>query len=226
MTIKALIFDLDGVLVDTMPLHFRAWEVVAERYHRPFDRAMKDSFRGLPQSKCIQRLFDTEALSPQATRDILEQKNNYYQGVIRETSADELLADGVLDLLVNARDAGLKTGIASSSVSARLVVEHTGLIDCVDIVADGMVVSNGKPSSDIFVWVSGALQIPPRECIVFEDGDAGLRAAQQAGMLTVGIGTGDWLKQANWQFPDMSFIQLNDLLQEISIQDNEAIKET
>jgi len=226
MTIKALIFDLDGVLVDTMPLHFKAWEKLAEQHNRPFDQTMKDSFRGLPQRKCLAKLFAEQDLSSTDIQNLLQQKNDAYQAIIRNSEPDDLLTPGTLAFLSAAGDRGLKCGIASSSVSAEMVIQHTNLIDYVDAFAHGLTVNNGKPSTDIFVWVSGALGIPPRNCIVFEDGDVGLQAANKAGMWTTGIGTGEWLKQANWQFPAIEFIELDDLLQQAIVHDKEAIQET
>ncbi|MEL6407616.1 MAG: beta-phosphoglucomutase family hydrolase [Chloroflexota bacterium] len=224
MTIKALIFDLDGVLVDTMPLHFRAWEFIADQHNRPFDTAMRNSFRGLPQHKCLARLFDSAVLSPEERHDILQQKNTTYQTIIRETAPSDLLADGVLALLASAKSHDLRLGIASSSVSAEMVIRHTGLIDIVDTFADGLVVNNGKPATDIFVWVAGALGVAPRQAVVFEDGDVGLQAANTAGMTTVGIGNGQWLAQADYQFSAMRDVNLEMLLQPANIQnDKEAI---
>ncbi len=223
-TIKAFIFDLDGVLVDTMPLHFQAWSKLASQYNRPFDQAMKDSFRGLPQHQCLKRLFANQNLSKTETHALLQKKNDAYQAIIHNSSVDNLLMDGVLSLLQSARDAGLKLGIASSSVSADIVIQHTGLNDYVDAVANGFTVNNGKPATDIFVWVAGALKVAPRNCVVFEDGAVGLQAARQAGMLRVGIGSGSWLADhANWQFPHIKSIPLEILLEHITENNKEAI---
>ncbi|MEM9955069.1 MAG: beta-phosphoglucomutase family hydrolase [Chloroflexota bacterium] len=223
MTIKALIFDLDGVLVDTMPLHFQAWEIIAQQYNRPFDDDMRNSFRGLPQRKCLATLFNDNDLSPEQVRNILSQKNQTYRSIIQATSPSDLFAEGVPDLLDEAHSLGLKLGIASSSVSAEQVIEHTGLINQVSAYADGYVVNNGKPATDIFVWVAGALGIPPRHCMVFEDGNVGLQAARIAGMTTVGIGNGSWLAQADYQFSTMRDIALETLLEHTITQDKEAI---
>ncbi|GAB5494235.1 MAG: beta-phosphoglucomutase [Phototrophicaceae bacterium] len=223
-TVNALIFDLDGVLVDTMRIHFQAWEALAEDHQLPFDQAMKDSFRGLPQSKCIKRLFANQALSETDTHKILQQKNDTYQAIIHDTPPNKLLVDGVLKFLESARNINLKLGIASSSVSADMVIQHTGLNNYVDVVANGLTVNNGKPATDIFVWVAGALRTLPSHCIVFEDGLVGLQAARQAGMFSVGIGTGYWLAEnANWQFSDMKSIQLKHLLEQVIEHNKEAI---
>ncbi|MEO1286514.1 MAG: HAD-IA family hydrolase, partial [Chloroflexota bacterium] len=184
---------------------------------------MRDSFRGLPQRKCLARLFDVATLSSEQAQNILHQKNQTYQNIIRNSAPSDLLIDGVMDLLERASTIGLKLGIASSSVSAELVIHHTRLIEKVDAFADGYVVNNGKPASDIFVWVAGALGIAPRNCMVFEDGDVGLQAARIAGMTTIGMGTGAWLSQADYQFSIMREVELDALVKQSLADNKEAI---
>lgn len=220
---KAFIFDLDGVLVNSVQLHYQAWARVAELHDIHFDQARMDSFRGLPREACLQSLFQDRPLSSQQIPDLLRLKDEAYQYAVRQAHPDDLLMPGVFKFLDDTRDAGIPLGIASSSVNAIFVAEHLGLSPYMDCIADGTTVENGKPAADIFIWVAGALRTRPSNCIAFEDGLVGIQAAKQAGMYVVGIGEGAWLRQADCQYTQFSDLQLLKLLAQATVHIEQAM---
>lgn len=212
MNTKALIFDLDGVLVNTIELHYRAWKHLADQYDIPFSRDDIDRFRGIQRREFVVQLFAPRHLTPAQIETYADLKNTVYVNALQEASPENLCVPNARDLLVQANNAGLQVGVASSSTNAISSLVYTGLYDLVDVVADGNSVARSKPEPDIFLWAAGALRVHPRDVIVFEDAAAGVNAARTAGMFTVGIGNYDLLNQAHLVFPDMKSVQLDQVL--------------
>ena len=96
-----------------------------------------------------------------------------------------------------AHDAGIKIGLGSASKNARDVCEKLGIMPLLDVLGDGTSVVNQKPAPDLFIWVAGGMGFNPTECIVFEDAEAGVKAARDGGFWTVGLGPMERVKQAH-----------------------------
>jgi beta-phosphoglucomutase len=209
---KALIFDLDGVLANTIDLHYRAWKHLADQHRIPFSPADVDRFRGIQRHDFVIELFAPAHLTPAQVEAYADLKNAIYVEALRQTPADALLVPNARDLITQAQRAGLRVGVASSSTNAISTLIHTDLYDLIDVVADGNTVTRSKPEPDIFLWTAGALRVHPREVIVFEDAAAGVAAACTAGMFAVGIGRRDLLRRAHLVCPDLQTIQLDTVL--------------
>jgi len=186
--LKALIFDLDGVIADTVGLHYRAWKQLFDELHVDFSRADMDRFRGIHQRQILQTYAPNLGEAQMAV--CLAQKDAHYKQMLAD-ERDQILHAPAIRLLHDARAHGLKIGLASSSISARHVLQITGIAPLFDAVADGSTVCRPKPAPDIFVWVAGALGVSPPEVAVIEDGRAGVEAARIAGMFVVGIDVND-----------------------------------
>jgi len=201
---KGFIFDLDGVIVNTVDLHYRAWKSVFDELGVPFDQRAMDRFRGVHQRQILLSLVAD--LSEAQIRLYLAQKGSFYQRALLE-AAHAIANPPVVNLLHAAKARGLKVGLASSSINARMVLSLVHLLDHFDAVADGATVSRSKPAPDIFVWVAGALDLYPQEIIVVEDGVAGIEAARTAGMFTVGINVAEspHPPHVNLAMDDLSF---------------------
>jgi beta-phosphoglucomutase len=184
-TPQGFIFDLDGVIVNTVDLHYRAWKELFDELGVPFERAAMDRFRGIHQREILLSLID--GLDETQISLLLARKGSYYRQALVE-AAPTLANAPVVSLLYAARARGIRVGLASSSINARLVLSLVGLLDVFDAIADGATVCRFKPAPDIFVWVAGALDLSPADAVVFEDGEAGIEAARTAGMYTVGLG--------------------------------------
>lgn len=208
--IETLIFDLDGVLVDTVGLHFQSWQMLAQQFDRSLSQAELTHFRGRHRRDCVIALFAPHTLTPTEIDTFLTIKNNAYLDLLEQTAPDALLMPGVLPLLESARQRGLRIGVASSSMNALPVLRRVGLDQAFDVIADGATVAHTKPAPDIFLWTAGALHTRPAGCIVFEDSEAGVIAAHRAGMYVVGVGAG--LQQAHCVLPDIEAVSLEDVL--------------
>ena len=187
MAIRALIFDLDGVITDTAEYHYRAWKRLADAEGIPFTREDNEALRGVSRRESLRRLLKGRELSATATELWLARKNAWYLDYLDQLTPKDCLP-GVTAFLKAARRARLKLAIASASKNARLALKRLELTDCFDVIGDGNSVTKPKPAPDLFVWVMTALQVCADESVVFEDAEAGVDAAKSAGCLTVGIG--------------------------------------
>lgn len=192
--LAAVIFDLDGVLVDTARFHYLAWQRLADEEGVPFDREFNERFKGVSRRECVRMLFpdrpDPEKLTSLATR-----KNEYYKEMV-ETLTPADLFEGARPLIEELRRAGVLTAIASVSKNTARVVEKLEVQALFDAVVDGNDVVNSKPAPDVFLLTAERLVVAPGECVVLEDAQAGVVAAHAAGMPAVGIGSPQRLHQA------------------------------
>lgn len=184
---KGLIFDLDGVITDTAEYHFRSWQRLAQEEGLTFTRHDNEALRGVSRRASLELLLKGKLRSEAEMDDMMTRKNQYYLDYVQEMTPADLL-QGVGDFLRIARDMGFKIGMGSASKNARLVCERLNVLSLFDVIGDGYSVVNGKPAPDLFVWVAGGLGLPPHECVVFEDAEAGITAALAGGFYAVGIG--------------------------------------
>jgi beta-phosphoglucomutase len=182
--LKGIIFDLDGVLVDTVDLHFNAWQRVFAELSIAFRRSDMERFRGVHQRHILEAYVND--LGEAQIAACLARKASYFRDFLIDARHDIVYAPTV-QLLREAKAQGLKIGLASSSINARYVLELVQLEHVFDTIADGNTVCRSKPAPDIFVWVAGGLALHPAEIAVVEDGAAGIEGARAAGMYVVGI---------------------------------------
>lgn len=211
MSIKGLIFDLDGVITDTAEYHYLAWKRLADEENLNFTREDNEQLRGVSRRESLVRLLKGKAVSEEMMQAWMNRKNDYYTAYLSDITPHDLL-DGVGNFLESAQSQGLKLGIGSASKNAKPVIEKLNLLTLFDIIGDGYSVVNPKPAPDLFVWVAGGLQIQVNETIVFEDAPAGIDAAKAAGCGTVGIGTSD-LHHADMQTKGFDTITLEHILE-------------
>lgn len=214
--LKGFIFDLDGVLVNTVDLHYRAWMQVFAEFGIAFSRSEMDRFRGIHQREILTAVLND--LPEAEISGCLARKANYYRQLLDEAQS-AIVYPYSLELLYAAKAQGMKIGLASSSINAHYVLEIAGLRPLFDAVADGNQVCRSKPAPDIFVWVAGALGLRPDEIIVVEDSAAGIAGAKRAGMFAVGVDVRDGATQ-----PDVN-LMMNELnFDRIISQYNDAEK--
>lgn len=205
----ALLFDLDGVLVDTAKYHFLAWKRLAEELHIPFTQQDNERFKGVSRNRCMEILLELggRTLPPEEFSACCTRKNGYYLDYIREMREDEVLP-GVPEFLLNARIAGYRTALGSASKNAPLILERLHLSTYFNAVVDGTLVSRAKPDPEVFLRGAELLGVPPQECIVFEDAAAGIRAAHAGGMAAVGIGARAALPEADLVLPGFAGVDM------------------
>jgi beta-phosphoglucomutase len=177
--IQGIIFDMDGVIADTASFHYKSWLRLAQEEGVTFTWDTHLSMLGTTREESL-RLFTMGLdLDGDTRRRWFERKNRYFLELMHTLRPGDALP-GVERLIEQAHSAGLKLGVGSSSRNALPVLELLGLRDRFDIIGDGNSVERSKPAPDIFLWVAGALRLPPRQLLVLEDSPAGVLAGQRA----------------------------------------------
>ncbi len=211
----AVIFDLDGVLVDTAEMHYLGWKRLADELGVDFDRKKNDRLRGVDRMRSLGIVLEDCDRTPDNLDELADRKNGYYKEMIQTLSSKDLLP-GASELLKALTERGVKIGLGSSSKNAKAVVASLGITDMFDAIVDGRDFIKAKPDPEVFVICADKLGAKPKECIVVEDAQAGIDAARAAGMYAVGICNGDRLNGAEVLFEnvgeipaDLSFLPSN-----------------
>ncbi|RZJ30519.1 MAG: beta-phosphoglucomutase [Flavobacterium sp.] len=207
MNKKAFIFDLDGVIVDTAKYHFLAWQKISDELGVEFTPEHNEKLKGVSRVRSLEIILDLGKIqASQDDKDIwLKQKNEDYLSYIENMDQSEILS-GVLNILQFLKENGQPIGLGSASKNARPILEKVGILDFFDAIVDGNDVTNAKPDPEVFVQAARLLGIKNEDSIVFEDSEAGVQAANIAGMTSVGIGDSRILHEAHYCFPDFVHI--------------------
>jgi beta-phosphoglucomutase len=184
----AIIFDMDGTLVDNTPFHYRAWQLLFEKYKLPqlSRETYKGEISGIPIPNTVRRYFAgaDEAL----IKTISHEKQAFYQ---REFLPYLRPINGLENFLAELKDAGVKMAVATSSDMADVdfIFNMIPIRQYFDTIITGDMVSKAKPNPQIFLKAAEQLNTQPEKCVVFEDSTSGLQAGNNAGMKVVGITT-------------------------------------
>ena len=188
--IKAVIFDLDGVLVTTDELHYRAWKQLADEENiKGFTRADNIRQRGVSRMASLEVLLEkAENEYSDAEKEILaDRKNNIYVKSLESLDKSAVL-DGVFDFITYLKQKGIKLAVGSASKNTPMILEKTGLADKFEAVSCGLDTQKSKPDPEVFLIAADRLDIPYSECLVVEDSDAGIEAAKAGGMYALAVG--------------------------------------
>mgnify|MGYP000123780232 CR=1 FL=1 len=205
---KGFIFDLDGVIVDTAKYHYLAWKQLADHLGIPFTIEDNEKFKGVSRKRCLELLLEMGDLqvSEEQFASWLEEKNADYLNYIATMDASEILPDvsRVLDFL---KERNVPMALGSASKNAVPILEKVGLTDYFSTVVDGTQVVKAKPDPEVFLIAASRLHLPPEDCVVIEDAQAGIAAANTAGMYSLGIGAAEVLSEADAVFMDFTEMQ-------------------
>jgi HAD superfamily hydrolase (TIGR01509 family) len=181
---RGLIFDCDGTLVDSMPLHYQAWVEVLSRHGLELTEARFYEWAGTPIDVIIDRLATEKGLEIDA-KAVGAERDAYFHSL----PASELgPVDAVVDIARRFRgELPMAVATGSTTASASTSLRTIGILDWFDVLISSDDVSRPKPAPDIFLIAAQRICVPPGECVVFEDGEAGLQAARAAGMHDVDI---------------------------------------
>ncbi|HEY8935973.1 MAG TPA: beta-phosphoglucomutase [Cyclobacteriaceae bacterium] len=196
--IKAVIFDLDGVIVDTAHYHFIAWKRLADELGVPFTEHDNERLKGVSRMQSMDIILELGALqiSTERKTQLADKKNTWFVEFVEKMKPSEIFP-GVKQLLEELKSQGIKIALASSSKNARRVIELLQIENEFDAVVDGTMIAHTKPDPEIFLLAACMINIPPMQCVVFEDAEAGVEAALAAGMKCVGVGSVAQLGKAN-----------------------------
>ena len=186
-SLRAVIFDLDGVITDTAEYHYLAWQRLADEEGLPFDREANEHCRGVSRRESLLIVLGGRPASEERMQALMARKQGYYEALLGRISPADLLP-GVAGLLARLDEAGIPYGIASASKNARAVCRRLGIADRLGVLADGDSVERPKPSPDLFRFAAAGLGVPAARCLVVEDAAAGIEAALAAGMAALALG--------------------------------------
>lgn len=199
------IFDLDGVIVDTAKYHYLAWRNLAEELGFLFTEEQNELFKGVSRKRCLEILLDignVDATQEQFDRWMVE-KNKDYLKYIEKMGFSEILPD-VTRVLKFLRASQVPIALGSASKNARPILEKVELLHYFDVIVDGNNVTKAKPDPEVFLIAAKQLGVLPENCVVFEDAVAGIQAANNAEMVSVGIGDHKVLSEAHYNFKDFT----------------------
>ena len=218
---KAMLFDLDGVLVDTAKYHFIAWKKLADELGIPFTAEDNERFKGVSRARCMEILLELggRAMDEEEQRFYCDKKNRIYVEYIQRMGEDEVLP-GVTNFLLDAKANGYAIALGSASKNSGLILNRLHLTQYFDAIVDGTIVSKAKPDPEVFLQGAVELGVSPQECIVFEDAVAGIRAAHAGGMQAVGIGDCHTLPEADFHLT--SFLDVTAKMVELGLENRLA----
>jgi len=207
MNRKGFIFDLDGVIVDTAKYHYLAWKKLSESIGIFFDEFQNEQLKGVSRINSLEKIlgWGNKELSQDKFMELLARKNNDYLDYISNMTRSEILPD-VVRIISFLKDTDQSIALGSSSRNARIILKKLKLIKDFDAVVDGNNVSESKPNPEVFLLAAEELNVTPQDCVVFEDSIAGVKAANEAGMMSIGIGDEKVLKEADYVFIDFTKI--------------------
>ena len=186
---KAFIFDLDGVIVSTDSLHYRAWKALADEEGIYFDEKINDRLRGVSRMASLEIILEraNRTYTDEEKIAMAERKNGIYRELLQVlTPADRL--EGVTETLDTLRQKGYKLAIGSSSKNTPVILEKIGYKGYFDAISDGNNISHSKPDPEVFLKAAEFLGEEPKDCYVVEDAEAGIDGALAGGFTAIGVG--------------------------------------
>lgn len=203
--LKAALFDLDGVIVDTAKYHYLAWKKLADREGIYFDERINERLKGISRMASLEIILERSSrnYSDEEKQKMAELKNSWYLEMIGRLKPDEILP-GVIEFLNSLKVNGIKSAVCSASKSALFIIDKQGITKYFDTIVGGHDITKSKPDPEVFLIAAERLNVHPGECVVFEDAYAGIEGAKKAGMKTVGLGDPDVLTNADVVYRDMT----------------------
>lgn len=182
---KAFLFDLDGTIVDSEPLHFESEQRLLAEQGISFTLEQKNQYVGLSTEKIIQRLIEDLGLQGEV-EELVAKKTDYYLELVREKLQ---VYPQMKPFITNLHAAGVPLAIASGSSLEIIhpVLAATKIQAFFSVITSAEEVDKGKPAPDVFLKAAHRLEVDPADCVVVEDSIYGVQAAQAAGMKCIAI---------------------------------------
>ncbi|MBE6792577.1 MAG: beta-phosphoglucomutase [Ruminococcaceae bacterium] len=195
---KGAIFDLDGVIVDTAKYHYLAWKELAAELGFEFKESDNERLKGVSRMRSLEILLEVGGIdaTEEEKQVMAEKKNNRYVEMLQSLDSSELL-EGAEAYLRQLKNDGVRISLGSASKNAPLILDKLGIRDLFDAVVDGNSVSKAKPDPEVFLKGAEMLGLAPADCVVFEDSQAGIEAARNAGCGVIAIDVGGILTDAD-----------------------------
>ncbi len=180
---RAYLFDCDGTIVDSMPLHYCAWKTVLAEWNCPFDEELFYSWGGRPVREIIKSLNEMNGLEMNVEALAARKEGLYHQQLAQLKAIPSVLE------IINARYGKIPFAVVSGSRRNSVIgsLSALNLLDKFETLVCAEDYKNGKPAPDCFLLAAERLRVPPSDCLVFEDTDLGIDAATAAGIASVRI---------------------------------------
>ncbi|MDR2832147.1 MAG: beta-phosphoglucomutase [Streptococcaceae bacterium] len=189
--LKAVIFDLDGVITDTAEYHYRAWKRLGKEIEITIDREFNESLKGVSREESLNRILAFANKENQFTQSELitltQRKNSYYEQMIEQITPKDIFP-GILQLLEELKKSDIKIALGSASKNGTTLLKKMDILPYFDTIIDPAQVKNSKPAPDIFLTALEQLCLKNNQVIGIEDSLAGIKAFQAANILPIGIG--------------------------------------
>jgi len=187
---KAVIFDLDGVLVSTDELHYRAWKRLADELEiYEFNKEDNVRQRGVSRMASLEVVLEkgNKEYSQAEKLELANRKNDYYIEMLKDLDEKAILP-GAVETLKMLREKDIKIAVGSASKNAPVILERTGILPYIDKISCGLDVTKSKPDPEVFLVAAQKLNLSPKDCVVVEDSEAGIVAAKKGDMRSLGVG--------------------------------------
>ena len=211
---KGVIFDLDGVIVDTAHFHFLAWRKTAKELGFDLTEELNEELKGISRIDSLQKILDWSraSISQDTFNTLTSEKNDEYLQHVNKMSEKDILP-GVYDFILKLKKQNAPIALGSASKNAIHILDRVGLLEFFDTIVDGNNVSKAKPDPEVFLLGAEQLNVKPENCIVFEDSVAGIEAANKANMTSIGLGKKEVLKDAKHVYNNFFEISIDFLEQ-------------
>lgn len=211
MNIKAVIFDLDGVLTSSSREHYLAWAELAQRLGRTLSPGIYDKVKGISRMESLELVLEdlgmSSSFSIKEKEELARQKNSIYVDMISRFDESNL-APGAVEIFEFLKQNDIKIALGSVSKNSCMLLKNMKISDYFDYIADPASVKNAKPAPDIFLAAANHFSLGSRNCIGIEDAPAGIAAIKTAGMFAVGIGDKELLKEADIVYENLSDVDM------------------
>jgi beta-phosphoglucomutase len=207
---KAVIFDLDGVICFTDKYHYQAWKKLADQENIYFDETINNRQRGVSRMESLDIILERadRDYSDEEKEQMAQRKNDTYVELLSQMSPEDL-SDEVKETLDELRARGYRLAIGSSSKNTKRILGQIGLGDYFDAISDGTNITNSKPDPEVFLKAAEMLGLSPADCLVVEDALAGIEAAYRGGFKSAGIG--EAATHEHVTYPIRTFAELKDI---------------
>jgi beta-phosphoglucomutase len=188
--IKGVIFDLDGVLVSTDEMHFKAWKMLAQELGiNNFTKEDNKLQKGVSRMESLEVVLrkGKKTYTQEEKTAFAMRKNNYYIELLQDLTNEAVLKDVIVTLEM-LKEKGIAIAVGSASKNTPMILEKTGLLKYIDQVSCGLDTTKSKPDPEVFIIAARKLKLPNEKCLVAEDSAAGIVAAKAAHMKSLGVG--------------------------------------
>ncbi|MFC0471641.1 beta-phosphoglucomutase [Halalkalibacter kiskunsagensis] len=196
---KAVIFDMDGVISNTVHLHYIVNKKVADQLGIAFSQEWNQQLQGLSRRATVEAIVEKAAvaLSDKEFDHLCELKNSHYKELINSLTTEDA-QPGIRSFIEELKERGIPMVIASASRNANLVLTRLELVDHFHGIVDVTTLKQGKPDPEIFLKAAEIVDVYPSACVAIEDGEAGLKGIMETEMFSVGVGAEPALTKADY----------------------------